>query len=63
MINYARQNAGLVNTDKSAFVAAKRRRERDNSIDKEFARLNNKINNLEHCVQRLEDQIREMNQK
>lgn len=63
MTNFARQNAAIVNTDKGAFMAAKLRRERNNHIDNEFSRLEDKINNLELCVKCLEDQIRELKQK
>jgi hypothetical protein len=63
MTNYTRQNVALVSTDKSAFLAAKRRRERDRNIDTNIQTLENKINNLELCVQCLEDKIRELQEK
>lgn len=63
MTNYTRQNVALVSTDKSAFLAAKRRRERDRTIDTTMETLINKVDYLETCVECLENKIRELQEK
>jgi hypothetical protein len=55
--NYTRQGDTLVNNDLAAYRAAKLRKQREMHI----FRLEERINNLEECVKRLEQTIEEIN--
>lgn len=53
---YTRQGDTIVNNDLAAYRAAKLRKQRELHI----ARLEERINNLEDCVKRLEQTIEEI---
>lgn len=58
--NLIRTPAGaVVNSDKSAYMAAKKRRENAGLLQ----RLNNRVEKLELCVQSLQSKIEKLEQK